>query len=296
MVARRLDMACCTQRVVAPSSLPQVVGSRRVHQAGIIARHRKRGSKTLSNVQHSEERSIPTRCSECPIRAKALFQVVADDYLQDAESRRTAQYQLPARAHLYQENQPATMAYTLFDGWLMLYRADAKGGRQGLRVALPGDFVGYTPLPDASYSHSALAVTAAVVCAFRQSDLHAMIDRHDDIGRHINHIQARDLQTCETSILGLGRRSAEQRIAHLVLDLHHRLAHRGEVDDDAQSFHCPLTQEMLGELTGLTPVHTNRVLRKLRTDGLMICERQRVQILDMPGLIELAEFRPTGVV
>ena len=61
-------------------------------------------------------RDVPTRCADCPIRQKALFQVVADDYLHDAESRRSAQYQLPARSHLYQENHPATMAYTLFEG------------------------------------------------------------------------------------------------------------------------------------------------------------------------------------
>jgi CRP-like cAMP-binding protein len=57
----------------------------------------------------------------------------------------------------------------------------------------------------------------------------------------------------------------------------------------------PLTQEMLGELTGLTPVHTNRVLRKLRTDGVMVCERQRIQVLDLPRLLEVAEYRPNFI-
>lgn len=250
----------------------------------------------MSKPHPDEVRDAPTKCADCPVRQKALFQVVADDYLHDAESRRTAQYQVAQRSHLYQEEQPATMAYTLFDGWLLLYRADAKGNRQGLRVALPGDFVGYTPLPDADYSHSALAVTPAVVCAFRQSDLHAMIDRHDDIGRHINHIQAKYLQICENSILGLGRRSAEQRIAHTVVDLYRRLQRRGDLNDDGRSMPFPLTQEMLGELTGLTPVHTNRVLRKLRSDKLMICERQRIQMLDLAGLAALAEYQESDLV
>ena len=53
----------------------------------------------------------------------------------------------------------------------------------------------------------------------------------------------------------------------------------------------PLTQEMLGELTGLTPVHTNRVLRKLRADGIMLCERHRVEILDLQRLIHVADYR-----
>ena len=239
----------------------------------------------------SEIRVAPTRCSDCAVRAKALFQVVTEDYLKDAESRRTGQFHLPARSHLYQENQPASMAYTLFDGWLLLYRTHSDGSRQGLRVALPGDFVGYAPLGGSGYSHGALAITSATVCGFRQADLHAMIDKHVDIARQITTIQARYLATCESNVLGLGRKSAEQRIAHAIAELYHRLDIRAEVDDRLHSMPFPLTQEMLGELTGLTPVHTNRVLRKLRTEGVMVAERQRIEILDLERLQEIAEYR-----
>ena len=62
------------------------------------------------------------------------------------------------------------------------------------------------------------------------------------------------------------------------------------VQPDAASIPFPLTQEMLGELTGLTPVHTNRVLRKLREDGVLACERQRVEILDPQRLVDLGEY------
>lgn len=233
----------------------------------------------------------PTKCADCPIRKKALFQVIADEYVQDAETLRTAQYRLRARSHLYQESTPAAMAFTLFEGWLLLYRTHSDGSRQGLKVALPGDFVGYAPLTDSLYSHGALAITDVVVCGFRQADLHTMIDKHTDIARQITHIQAGNLATCESNVLGLGRKTAEQRIAHAVADLYHRLDLRSEVDTATHSMPFPLTQEMLGELTGLTPVHTNRVLRKLRADGVIACERQRVEILDLPRLIEVGEYR-----
>jgi len=249
----------------------------------------------VPNAKPMEIRPAPTRCAACPIRNKALFQVVAEDYLHDAESRRTAQYRLPARSHLYQENNPAAMAYTLFDGWLLLYRTHSDGSRQGLRVALPGDFVGYVPLEDADYSHGAMAITDVLVCGFRQADLHAMIDHHTDIARQITSIQSRYLAICEANALGLGRKSAEQRIAHAVADLYHRLDLRAAVDSVTHSMPFPLTQEMLGELTGLTPVHTNRVLRKLRTDGVLTYERLRIEIHDMPRLLELAEYRANSV-
>jgi CRP-like cAMP-binding protein len=244
----------------------------------------------LKNNQ-TEVISAATKCADCPVRQKALFQVIADEYVQEAQNQRSAQYRLRARGHLYQESTPAAMAYTLFKGWLLLHRTHSDGSRQGLKVALPGDFVGYTPLTDALYSHGALAVTDVVACGFRQVDLHSMIDRHVDIARQITSFQAGNLAICEANVLGLGRKSAEQRIAHAVADLYHRLDQRSEVDVATRSMPFPLTQEMLGELTGLTPVHTNRVLRKLRADGVMRCERQRIEIMDLPRLIELGEYQ-----
>ena len=249
----------------------------------------------MPKTKLTEVRSPPTRCEDCPVRQKALFQVVADDYLSEAESRRAGQYLLAARSHLYQECAPAGMAFTLFAGWLLLYRTHSDGSRQGLRIALPGDFVGYAAL-NSAYSHGAMAVTDAVVCGFDQVDLHLMIDKHSDIARQINNIQAHYLATCESNVLGLGRMSAEQRIAHAVADLYYRLDRRCEVDGQTCSMPFPLTQEMLGELSGLTPVHTNRVLRKLRTDGVMICERQRIQILDLGRLVEIGDYRPDYLV
>ncbi len=236
----------------------------------------------------------PVRCAECPIRERALFQVLSRHYLDEADSRRAGQYRVPARAHLYQESAPAAMAFTVFEGWLLLYRNHADGSRQGLRVALPGDFVGYTPLTEPAYSHGALAVTDVVVCGFRQADLHEMIVSQAVIAREVSSIQARNLALCESNVLGLGRKTAEQRIAHLVADLHHRLS-RAAVSDGGEPplvVPFPLTQEMLGELAGLTPVHTNRVLRKLRLDGVMSCERHRLQIMDPVRLKQIAGFQP----
>lgn len=246
----------------------------------------------MQKLKLTEVRQAPTRCIECPIRKKALFQVVADEYLQEAESRRTGQYHLAARHLLYQEGAPSTMAYTLFSGWMLLFRAHSDGSRQGLRVVLPGDFVGYLPEDDAVYSHSAMAISDVVICGFRQADLHALIGRDPDLARQITNIQARYLSICESNVLGLGRKTAEQRIAFAIADLYHRLLQLNMTEPDQTEMPFPLTQEMLGELTGLTPVHTNRVLRKLREDGVVVTERQRVQITDLDRLMELGEYQP----
>jgi CRP-like cAMP-binding protein len=242
--------------------------------------------------KHLEPRPRGTDCAVCPIRQYALFQVVPPSYLKDAQSRRLDQYHLPARRHLYEEGDPAEMAYTLYEGWVMLYRSHSDGSRQGLRVALPGDFLGYMPAGEGHIHHSAQAISNALVCGFRQPDLHEMMEKHSELAAHITRIHARYMVSCQSHMLGLGRKSAEQRIAYLIAELHHRLISRRLLAADSPTMPFPLTQEMLGDMTGLTPVHTNRVMRKLRTDGVLVAERQRLTILDLDRLFALGEFKP----
>lgn len=237
----------------------------------------------------------PTVCAQCPIRERALFQVVSDRYINQAQSHRTAQYCLPARSYLYEEGEPALMAYTLFSGWVMLYRSHSDGGRQGIRLALPGDFIGYMPLGGETLDHSAVAITPAILCGFRQQDLHQMLHENLDMATQISRIQSRYLSSCQSQLLGLGRKSAEQRIAYLIAELYFRLKNRGLIENDSLQFEFPVTQEMLGDMTGLTPVHTNRVMRKLRVDGVFSVERQRLTVHELPRLMAIGEFSDTAV-
>ena len=228
------------------------------------------------------------RCDQCPIRARALFQVVSEDYIAHAEQHRKGQYALPAKAHLYRERQQPNMAFTLFDGWIMLYRQARDGSRQGLRVALPGDFIGYQSVDTSGASHAAMAITACTLCGFEHQDLRNMLHNQPHLAVQLADIQSRDMASCQNQMLGLGRKRAEGRVAYLMLDLFHRLRERGANDGNSIAF--PLTQEIIGDLTGLTVVHTNRVIQKLRSSGLIESGGRRLVIRDEAGLSEVAEF------
>jgi CRP-like cAMP-binding protein len=81
------------------------------------------------------------------------------------------------------------------------------------------------------------------------------------------------------------------RIAHLLCELYVRLKLVGLADDDGYAL--PLTQADVADATGLTPVHVNRMLRKLRNDELLTFRNGRVTIHDWEGLQRVAEFDPT---
>jgi hypothetical protein len=61
--------------------------------------------------------------------------------------------------------------------------------------------------------------------------------------------------------------SGTERMAHLVLELHRRLSDAGL--SNGQRFPMPLRQGALGDALGMSTVHANRTLQKLRTNGLI---------------------------
>jgi CRP-like cAMP-binding protein len=90
-------------------------------------------------------------------------------------------------------------------------------------------------------------------------------------------------------IVNLGSRSAEQRAAHMMLELKERLK---VIRNDDEEFELPISQEELGDAIGTTAVHANRVLKALRDQGLVTFRKRTVTIHNLQALEELGDFDP----
>ena len=89
-------------------------------------------------------------------------------------------------------------------------------------------------------------------------------------------------------LVGIGRRNAVERTAHLLLELGARLTLVGL--GTKAGYDCPLSQYLLADALGLSSVHVNRCLRELREDGLLTFRNGRVDLTDFNGLVALADF------
>lgn len=87
----------------------------------------------------------------------------------------------------------------------------------------------------------------------------------------------------------LGRMTALERVAHLLLETHARLADVGLTEGD--TFQLPTTQDALSDLLGLSGVHLSRTLQALRREKLVSLKAGRLVLLDRARLIEIAGWR-----
>lgn len=186
------------------------------------------------------------------------------------------------------EGQANASAYVLAEGWACSFKMLPDGARQIVDFQIPGDFLGLRSILFRTSDHSIEAVTPIEASEVLASDI---LDAFSDAPRLATAVlwaTSRDEAMVVEHLVNLGRRSAEERMAHFLLELGARLNLVGM--GDRTGFDCPLTQYHLADALGLSAVHVNRVLRHLREDGLVTFQKGRVRFDDFGGLTDLAGF------
>ena len=103
-------------------------------------------------------------------------------------------------------------------------------------------------------------------------------------------VTAREFAILGDQAVRLGRLPAKARLAHLLLELWHRLELIGH--NDGKWLEMPMTQNDLADTLGLSLVHTNRSLAELRKSGVITVSKSHIKLENIADLVHLAEFNP----
>ncbi|SOB87773.1 cAMP-binding domain of CRP or a regulatory subunit of cAMP-dependent protein kinases [Sphingomonas guangdongensis] len=197
---------------------------------------------------------------------------------------------VPARTLLVRANDQLQQSMLLLSGFACRYMDDRTGQRQLLSVHVPGDFLDLHGFPLVRLDHDIATLTAVEIATVPHARLMQLVQRFPHLARLLWFSTLLDAAMHREWIFRLGRLDAAGRVAHLLCETHERLRAVGMAADD--SFDFPLTQQDIGEACGLTSVHANRTVARLRTEGLATVARRKVQVHDQAQLLRLAEFAP----
>lgn len=197
----------------------------------------------------------------------------------------------PADMTLIERGKRLSHSTLLLDGFLSRCRDLRNGERQITHVHVAGDFADLHSFTLAYLDHSVMTLTPCRVAIVPHDRLRGVTEAFPHLTRTLWFSTNLDAAIHREWEVSLGRRHAVPRAAHFFCELHMRLAIVGLGTERGYEF--PVTQHVLAECLGLTPVHVNRTLRELRERGLMTFRRGRVELKDLIGLRKLAEFDPT---
>jgi CRP-like cAMP-binding protein len=191
---------------------------------------------------------------------------------------------------LVHQGQSEQAAYILASGWVCSYKVQADGSRQIVDFQIPGDFLGLRSVLLRTSDHSFEPIVDIQAAEVLTGDLLEAFAQTPRLATAILWAVSRDEAMVVEHLVGVGRRDADERMAHFLLELGSRLSLVGM--GSKAGYACPLTQYHLADTLGLSAVHVNRVLRQLRESGLVTFRDGQVTIDDYDGLVELADFDP----
>lgn len=192
--------------------------------------------------------------------------------------------------HLIKEGQTPAECCLLAQGYACRYKLAASGARQIVSFHLRGDLLDIQHLLLSRADHDIATITPAVVAWIPKSELVRLAWQRPAIGRALWKDTLIDASIFREWVLNIGRRDAKARIAHMLCEFVARCERAGLGSTD--QFELPMTQEQIGDATGLTAVHVNRSLKALDQEGAMSRKGREFQVLDWPRLCEIADFDP----
>jgi CRP-like cAMP-binding protein len=194
---------------------------------------------------------------------------------------------LPAHRQVICDGRPCDEIFIVIEGWLAAYKQLRDGGRQILGLRIAGDYAGLECFAYRVAPYTLATLTTCRIAALSRADIDEAVERFPRLASLLVLAFSYNNALLQQFAISLGRRDALARVSHLLAELTLRLRAIGKTDCP-----IPLTQQDVADCTGLTTPYVNRILKRLREDGVVELERHSLRVRDIKALAEGAGFRP----
>ncbi|SEM50499.1 CRP/FNR family transcriptional regulator, anaerobic regulatory protein [Sphingomonas gellani] len=176
------------------------------------------------------------------------------------------------------DGEDADLVANVRSGMMQLTMGDAEGQEQIVGLAFAGDFVG-TPF-GARHEQRVVALTETSVCVIRRSDFLAMLSDEPGLSQALLMKTFAELNRAREWMRLLGRKSAEERVASLLLEIAGRSG-----DADGEAVPLPLSRQQIADVLGLTIETVSRKMRAFSREG----------VIGLPDLRSFVVHRPVDL-
>jgi CRP-like cAMP-binding protein len=222
------------------------------------------------------------------LRKTGAFSANSEAEIEFIQTIKQRQIQVRAGNGVMREGDRSGTLYTLLSGWAFRYRTLSDGRRQIFNFLLPGDFIGLQHQLGQASPHGVEALTDATLCVFPNERLWDIYRTHPGLGFDITWLSAHEELIVDENLLSVGRRSAAERIAMLLIHLYKRAESVGLAGPDGVSF--PPNQQHIADALGLSLVHTNKTLKRLQAMGLYTLGNGCLKLTNPVAMARLADY------
>lgn len=191
--------------------------------------------------------------------------------------------------YVVREHDIATHSCLMLSGYSVRSKVVATGGRQIVAVQMKGEMVDLQNSLLEKADHSVQMLTSSKVAMIPREEVLKLAAERPTVARAMWIDTLVDGSIFREWVVNVGRRDARTRIAHLLCEFALRLKVAGLGEE--KNYELPMTQEQLGDATGLTSVHVNRTIKVLERQGLIErTDPRSIRIGDWRKLADVGDF------
>jgi CRP-like cAMP-binding protein len=229
---------------------------------------------------------MTTNCANCPLRQLDTFQEVKNDELKFLTRFKKGELSINKGTPILMQGSNSPQLYTVLKGMGVRYLILRNGERQVINFVLPGDFLGLQAGLMGEMKHSIDATTDMVLCVFDRSDLWTLFKHQPERAFDLTWLASIQEHFLGEALASIGQMSATQRMCWGLLRFLKRCERLGL--SRGEKCRMPFTQQDLADALGLSLVHTNKTLMKLRNQQILSWSDGELHLLDRKRATSLA--------
>lgn len=239
----------------------------------------------MANSEPSNVIKLTVACQRCSLRA-----ICDPGGLPAAEQTRLdaiihRRRPLSRGEHLYRYGEPFHGIYCVRAGSIKTYAMTDKGEEQVTGFHLPGELIGLEGIALGHNTTDAVALETSSVCEVPYAQLREISADIPMLLHQIINLASHEVMHCQTITMLISKKSAEERLAALLLSLSDRFAGRGF---SANDFHLSMSRHDIGNFLGMAVETVSRIFSRFDAEGLLTVRRRHVRLHDLERLRELA--------
>ncbi|MDU8944644.1 Crp/Fnr family transcriptional regulator [Ovoidimarina sediminis] len=227
-----------------------------------------------------------TDCAKCPLRISKIFDDMSAEELRFMQKFKVGETTLEKGTPILMEGSNSPQLYTALRGMGLRYKLLPNGRRQVINFVLPGDFIGLQAGVMGEVRHSVEATTSMTLCVFDRSELWTLFRQQPERAYDLTWLASVEEHFLGEVLTSVGQMSASERITWGLLRFFARCSAVGLTSGGSCPF--PYRQQDLADALGLSLVHTNKTLTKLRDRQILSWRDGTLRILDTEKAKEIA--------
>ncbi|WP_112323572.1 Crp/Fnr family transcriptional regulator [Oceanibium sediminis] len=225
-------------------------------------------------------------CRNCPLRRRDMFRNMSAAEVKFMQGFKRGELSVDAGSTILMEGSNSPQLFTALEGIGLRYKNLPDGGRQVVNFVLPGDFVGLQAGLMGEMQHSVEATTKMTLCVFSREELWTMYRSHPSRAYDLTWLAALEEHFLGETLSVVGRLTGLERVAWGLLKYYRRMEALGLASEGRTRL--PFKQQDLADALGLSLVHTNKTLKKLREQQVAHWDGDSLRISDPLALAQIA--------